>query len=54
MNEIKKAINALYEQRRNAARGQENARKAGNRIEEQRCKREVIRLDAEIKNLEDK
>ena len=54
MNEIKKAINALYEERRNAARGQEKAHKAGNRILEQRFKREVARLDDEIKNLESK
>ncbi|QGH78220.1 hypothetical protein SEA_TRIBUTE_26 [Streptomyces phage Tribute] len=49
--DVKKALNSLYEQRRNAARGMEKAKSAGNRILEQRYKREVARLDGEIENL---
>jgi hypothetical protein len=51
MSDVSRALNSLREQRRDAARGQEKAKKAGNRIEEQRYKREVARLDAEIENL---
>lgn len=54
MTEIQRALNHLREQRRNAARGVQKAKMAGNRIAEQRFKRDVIRLDAEIANLEAK
>lgn len=54
MSDISRALNSLREQRRNAARGMDKAKNAGNRILEQRYKREVARLDGEIKNLEDK
>jgi len=52
VNERKRALNNLYEQRRNAQRGVDKARKNKNQIEEQRFKREVRRLDGEIANLE--
>lgn len=51
MSDNTRALNHLREQRRNAARGMEKAKRAGNRIEEQRYKREVVRLDGEIENL---
>lgn len=51
MNDIQKALNNLREQRRNAQRGADKAKKSGNRIQEQQFKREVRRLDAEIANL---
>lgn len=54
MSDVTRALNSLREQRRNATRGMEKAKKAGNRILEQRYKREIARLDGEIQNLEDK
>lgn len=51
-SDVRKALNNLYEQRRNAARGMELAKRANDRVSEQRFKREVKRLDGEIKNLE--
>ena len=50
----RRALNALREQRRNAARGMEKAIKAKDRVGEQRYKREIARLDGEIQNLEAK
>ncbi|QDK02886.1 hypothetical protein KNU71_gp028 [Streptomyces phage Braelyn] len=54
MDGVRRALNELYEKRRNAQRGADKAKLKGNRIEEQRYKREVRRLDGEIKNLESK
>lgn len=54
MTEIQRALNHLREKRRDAARGVQKAKMAGNRIAEQRFKREVRRLDGEIENLESK
>lgn len=54
MTDIERALNHLREKRRNAARGVQKAKMSGNRIAEQRFKREVIRLDGEIANLEAK
>lgn len=51
MNDVQKALNSLREQRRNAQRGADKARRSGNQIQEQQFKREVRRLDAEIANL---
>lgn len=53
MTDIERALNHLREKRRDAARGMQKAKMAGNMIQEQRWKREVRRLDAEIKNLSD-
>ncbi|QDF17206.1 hypothetical protein SEA_BIRCHLYN_29 [Streptomyces phage Birchlyn] len=49
-----RALSNLREKRRDAARGVDKAKRSGDRIGEQRYKREVARLDAEIKNLEEK
>jgi hypothetical protein len=49
---VRRALNSLREQRRNAARGMERAKRDGDRVSEQRFKREVLRLDGEIRNLE--
>ncbi len=49
-----RALSNLREKRRDAARGMDKAKRSGDRIGEQRYKREVARLDAEIKNLEEK
>jgi hypothetical protein len=54
MTDVERALNKLREQRRDAQRGREKAKKAGNQIAEQRFKREVARLDEEITNLEAK
>lgn len=54
MSDVSRALNALREQRRNAQRGVTKALNAGNRIEAQRWKREVRRLDEDIENLEAK
>lgn len=51
MRSVNKTLNRLREQRRNAARAMEKAKKDNDRIAEQRWKREVIRLDREIENL---
>jgi hypothetical protein len=48
----RQVMKRLREQRRDAARGMQRAKNAGNRILEQKYKREVTRLDAEIGNLE--
>ena len=53
MSEIKRAINRLYEERRDAQRNADKAKSKNNRIEEQRWKREVRRLDGAIKALEE-
>ncbi|ASR75437.1 hypothetical protein SEA_MILDRED21_29 [Streptomyces phage Mildred21] len=52
MSDVSKALNSLREKRRNAARGYDRAKAAGDRIGMQRCKREIVRLDGEIENLE--
>jgi hypothetical protein len=54
MTDVERALNHLREKRRDAARGVQKAKMAGNRILEQRFKREVTRLDGEIANLEEK
>jgi hypothetical protein len=48
-NEV--ALNQLREQRRNAQRALDKAKKAGDRIGQQRYANEVKRLDGEIANL---
>lgn len=53
MTDIERVLNKLREQRRDAQRGVDKARKAGNQIAEHTCKREVRRLDGEIANLEE-
>lgn len=54
MSDVSKALNSLREKRRNAARGYDRAKAAGDRIGMQRYKREIARLDGEIANLEAK
>lgn len=54
MSDVKRALAALYEQRRNAMRGYEREKSAGNRIGMQREKRKVREIDADIRNLEAK
>ena len=49
-----RALSNLREKRRDAARGMDKAKRAGDRIGEQRYKRAIADLDAQIKNLEDK
>jgi hypothetical protein len=51
MSDVQRALNNLREQRRDAQRGADKAKRSGNRIQEQQFKREVRRLDAEIANL---
>lgn len=51
MEDVQRTLNLLYEQRRNAQRGVEKAKKAGDQIGQRRNEREVARLDGEIRNL---
>jgi hypothetical protein len=48
---MRRALNNLREQRRDAARAMEKAKRAGDQVGAKRAEREVKRLDAEIENL---
>jgi hypothetical protein len=51
MNDVQRTLNALYEQRRNAQRGLERAKKAGDQIGAKREQNKIKQLDGEIRNL---
>lgn len=51
MSDIQRTLNMLYEQRRNAQRGLEKARREGDQLGVKRNEKEVKRIDGEIRNL---
>jgi hypothetical protein len=51
MNPEQRTLNALYEQRRNAQRGLERAKKSGDQIGAKRNQKLIEKLDGEIRNL---
>ncbi|AXH67226.1 hypothetical protein SEA_WOFFORD_29 [Streptomyces phage Wofford] len=48
---VRRALNSLREQRRNAARAMDKAIRAGDQVGAKRAEREIKRLDGEIENL---
>lgn len=51
MNPEQRTLNALHEQRRNAQRGLERAKKSGDQIGAKRNQKLIEKLDGEIRNL---
>jgi len=48
---VRRALNSLREQRRDASRAYEKARRINDQVGMQRAKKEIKRLDGEIENL---
>lgn len=51
MNDIERTLNLLREKRRDAARGVEKAKRAGDQVGAKRAQKELERIDGEIRNL---